>query len=244
MISLDGLLNVPGLAKIANFYFHDFLHSAFHLVFVVAIANLIFLLQSLWMAWNLTCWCILTTSELTKFGSSSVDFPHFDLVKQARIATSGHFLENAKEEWSELWHADVSWPPSELIKFSLWCVDFPNFGIILTLKNRSNLGLMAIFVRMPGSNGLKFNMQMHPDSIFNCLHISHGLSIFVILTVFWLSETSQICSFVAFSWECTGEIGWTNLVISEEMEKTTLGILKSSSHRARGIPDCSVVRLF
>ena len=39
-----------------------------------------FLLQSLWMAWNLTCWCIPTTSGLIKFGSSSVDFPHFGII--------------------------------------------------------------------------------------------------------------------------------------------------------------------
>ena len=32
------------------------------------------------MAWNLTCWCIQTTSELIKFGSSSVDFPHFGII--------------------------------------------------------------------------------------------------------------------------------------------------------------------
>ena len=39
-----------------------------------------FLLQSLWMAWNFTCWCILTTSELIRFWSSSVDFPHFGII--------------------------------------------------------------------------------------------------------------------------------------------------------------------
>ena len=31
------------------------------------------------MAWNLTCWCILTTSELIKC-VSSVDFPHFGII--------------------------------------------------------------------------------------------------------------------------------------------------------------------
>ena len=71
------------------------------------------------------------------------------------------------------------------------------------------------------------------------------LLIFLILTVFWLSETSQICSFWLFSWQCIGGISWNNLVIiSEEMEKTTFSILKSSSHRVGGIPDCCVVRLF
>ena len=50
---------------------------------------------------------------------------HFDFVKQAKFATSGYFQENAREEWPELWHADVSWPPSELIKFWSWSVNFP-----------------------------------------------------------------------------------------------------------------------
>ena len=44
---------------------------------------------------------------------------------------------------------------------------------------------------------------MYPDCIVNCLHFGHGLLIFLILTVFWLSETSQICSFGAFSSKCT-----------------------------------------
>ena len=82
---------------------------------------------------------------------------------------------------------------------------------------------------------------MYPDCIFNCLHFGHGLLIFLILTVFWLSEASQICSFGEFSCECIGGIGWTNLVISKEMEKTTFCILKLSSHRAAGIHDCCVV---
>ena len=82
---------------------------------------------------------------------------------------------------------------------------------------------------------------MYPDCIFNCWHFGHGLLIFLILTVFWLSEASQICSFGEFSCECIGGIGWTNLVISEEMEKTTFCILKLSSHRAAGIHDCCVV---
>ena len=82
---------------------------------------------------------------------------------------------------------------------------------------------------MHGRNGLQFDMQMYPDCIFNCLHFGHGLLIFLILMVFWLSETSQICSLGAFSWDYIGGIDSTNLVISEEMEKTTLSILKLSS---------------
>ena len=68
--------------------------------------------------------------------------------------------------------------------------------------------------------------------IFNSIYFGHGMLIFLILTVFWLSETSQICSFWAFSWECIGGIGWSNLVISDEMKMTIFSILKLSSHRA------------
>ena len=49
--------------------------------------------------------------ELIRYWSSSVDFPnfwrHFDLVKQAKFAISGHLIENTKEEWPQIWHVDV-----------------------------------------------------------------------------------------------------------------------------------------
>ena len=41
-------------------------------------------------------------------------------------------LKNTREEWPEIWYADVSCPPSELIRFLSWSVDFPHYGIILT----------------------------------------------------------------------------------------------------------------
>ena len=176
---------------------------------------------------------------------SSVDFPNFGtILKQAKFVTSGHFLENAREEWPELWHADVSWPPSELIKVWSRSVDFPFFGIILTKWNRWNLGYLAIFFRMHWRNGLQFDMLLYPYYLFNCLHFGHGLLIFLILAGIWLRETSHIWSFQAFSWERIGGIGWSNLVIFEEMEKANFSILKLSSHPAGGITDCCVVRLF
>ena len=45
---------------------------------------------------------------------------------------SGHLPENAWREWSEILHADVSWPPSELIRLWSRSVDFPPFGATLT----------------------------------------------------------------------------------------------------------------
>ena len=45
---------------------------------------------------------------------------------------SGHLLENAWREWSEILHVNVSWKPSELIRLWSWSVDFLNCGTILT----------------------------------------------------------------------------------------------------------------
>ena len=36
---------------------------------------------------------------------------HFNLGKQVKLVVSEHFLKNIWEEWAEIWHADVSWPP-------------------------------------------------------------------------------------------------------------------------------------
>ena len=117
------------------------------------------------------------------------------------------------------------------------------FGFILAKWNRSNLGSLAIFFRMHGRNGMQFDMLMYPDYLFNCSHFGHGLLIFLILAGIWMSERSHICSFHGFSWESIGGIGWTNLVILEEMEKANFSLIKLSSHPVGGIPDCCVVRL-
>ena len=56
-------------------------------------------------------------------------------MKQVLFGVSGHFLENARKEWPEIWHVNVCWLPSELIKFWSWSVDFPSSGAILTFVN-------------------------------------------------------------------------------------------------------------
>ena len=88
------------------------------------------------MAWNFTCWCILTIFRTDKFMAMVCWFfkfwHYFDLVKRIKFGVSGHFLKNAWREWPEILHADVSWPSSELISLWLWSVDFSNFSIILT----------------------------------------------------------------------------------------------------------------
>ena len=92
--------------------------------------------------------------QLIRFWSSSVDFSsfgrHFDLVKQAKFAISGHFLESTREEWPQIWHVDVFWPPSEQIRFWSRYVDIPHFGTILTQWNRSNLGVPGFSIEWMG----------------------------------------------------------------------------------------------
>ena len=54
------------------------------------------------------------------------------LCETGQFGGSGHFCENAWREWPDIWHAEVSWPPSELIRFWSRCVDFTHFGATLT----------------------------------------------------------------------------------------------------------------
>ena len=55
--------------------------------------------------------------------------------------------------------------------------------------------------RSHGGNGLKFYMLMYLDLLQNWLVYGHGLLIFLILALFWLSETGQIWGFRAFPGE-------------------------------------------
>ena len=62
--------------------------------------------------------------------------------------------------------------------------------------------------RMHGGNGLKFYMLMYLDHLQNWLVYGHGLLIFLILALFWLSETGQIWGVRAFPGERKEEISW------------------------------------
>ena len=42
-----------------------------------------------------------------------------------------HYLEDARNEWPDLWYGYTSCPPVERIKFRLWFVNCPNYGVIL-----------------------------------------------------------------------------------------------------------------
>ena len=56
----------------------------------------------------------------------------FWLSETGQIWNFLDFLKKAWEEWPNIWHADISWPPLELITFGSWFVRFPHFGTILT----------------------------------------------------------------------------------------------------------------
>ena len=82
---------------------------------------------------------------------------------------SGHLPENAWREWPEIFHADVSWPPSELMRLWSQSAVFPHFGANLTLWNVSNLGFPGISRRTHRGNGLKFCMLMYLGHLQNWL---------------------------------------------------------------------------
>ena len=49
---------------------------------------------------------------------------------------------------------------------------------------------------------------MYRDNLQNWLVYGYGLWIFLILALFWLSETGQIWGLRAFPGECMGEMTW------------------------------------
>ena len=59
-----------------------------------------------------------------------------------------------------------------------------------------------------GGNGLKFYMLMYLDHLQNWLVYSCGLSIFLIVALFWLSETGQIWGFWTFPGERMEGMAW------------------------------------
>ena len=115
------------------------------------------------------------------------------------------FLENAREEWPQIGHVDIFWPPSEQITVTVcW---FSSYWRRFDLEKQAKLGASGIFLRAHGRSGLKFDMLMYPDHLWNWLHMDRDLLVLLILAPFWLSETGKICTFQVFSWQCMGGIG-------------------------------------
>ena len=62
--------------------------------------------------------------------------------------------------------------------------------------------------RTHGGNGLKFCTLIYLDHLQNWLVYGYSLLIFLILALFWLSETGQIWGFRAFPGECMVKMAW------------------------------------
>ena len=125
-------------------------------------------------------------SELIRFWSSSVDFPHF-----CGILTS----------WNRpnLWFPDIFLPSqgrngmkSGMLTYSdnrQCSLDFDRVLLIFLilasfwLSENGKFGGSGIFFRMHGRNCLKFDMLMYPDRLWSWLHFGHNLLIFLILAV-------------------------------------------------------------
>ena len=172
--------NAP-IFPVHNYFYASAFRRRRHYVFGLSVRSLKYpLLTCTWVRWSTR--------------------PTVTVLRHVRPSgeVSGHLPENAWREWPLIWHADVSWPLSELI--SLWSqsVDFVNFGAILTQWNGSNLGFPGISRRTHGGNGLKFCTLLYLDHLQNWLVYGYGLLIFLILALFWLSETGQIWGFRAF----------------------------------------------
>ena len=99
-----------------------------------------------WMAWNFTCWCILTTFRSNKI-----------------IVSISHGL---------------------LIFLILALFWFSETGQIC--------GFWAFPQKMHRGNGLKFCMLMYPDHLQNWLDLGYALLIFLIMLPLWLSETGHV----------------------------------------------------
>ena len=129
-------------------------------------------------------------------------------MKRVKFGVSGYLPENTWRECPEILHADVSWTASELINLWPQSVDFSNFGTVLTWWNGSNLGFPGISRRTHGRNALKFCTLMYLEHLQNWLTYGLSLWIFLILVLFWLSETGQIWCFQAYPGERMEGMAW------------------------------------
>ena len=135
-------------------------------------------------------------SELISLWLPSVDFSNFgSILKWVKFGVSRHC------QWPEILHADVSWPPSELISLWPWSVDFAKIWHYFDLVRQVKFGVSGHFL----GNAC---MLMYPYHLQNWLVLGHGLLTFVILALFWLSETGQIWGFWAFPGERMDEMAW------------------------------------
>ena len=124
-----------------------------------------------------------------------------NLLKRVKFRVSGHFLEKAWLEWPKIWHADVSWSPSELIR----CHGLLSFPISAAswLNEAGEIGgFQAFSWENAREEWPEICMLMYPDHLQNWLDFSHGLLIFLILVAFWLSEMGERMGGIAWDLVC------------------------------------------
>ena len=85
---------------------------------------------------------------------------------------------------------------------------FVSLALFLLSETGRIWGFRAFPRRTHGGNDLKCCMLMYLDHLQNCLVYCHSLLIFLILALFWLSETGQIWGFWAFPGEPMEEMTW------------------------------------
>ena len=98
-----------------------------------------------------------------------IDFSHGLLIFLLLVLFWLNFLENAWEEWPEIWHADVSWPPSQLI----W-LDFGHGLLILLILAPLWLSETAHIWDLWELSGerLGVNVQGGEEAYFQCFALS------------------------------------------------------------------------
>ena len=120
------------------------------------------------------------------------------IVKHVKFGVSRHFVENTQEEWLEIWHAGVVWPPSKLIDFGhglficliltlSWLVKQVRFAVSIQAFSGECMGGMAW-------NLACWYIQSTSRSDYIMIMVYWFYSFLVVL---WPSETSQICGFRA-----------------------------------------------
>ena len=164
------------------------------------------------LAWNFTCRWIFTIFRTDYFMAMVcwfVEFWHyFDLVKRVKLGVSGHFPENA---WGNGLKFCTLMYLDHLQNWSAYGYSLLIFLILVPfwLSETGQIwGFPGISRRTHGGNGLKLCMLIYLEHLLNWSVYGYGLLIFLILALFWLSETGQIWGFRAFPGERMEEMAW------------------------------------
>ena len=156
------------------------------------------------MAWNFTCWCILTifrtdfsnfSTILTQWNGSNLGFPRISWRKHGgnRLKFCTLMYLDHLQNWLVYGHGLLIF----LILALFWLSEAGQIW-----------GFPGVSLRKHGGNGLKFCMLMYLDHLQNWLVYGHGLLKFLILALFWLSETGQILGFRAYPGEHIEGMAW------------------------------------